>query len=158
METLFPQFTLVTQNVDGLHKLAGSSDTVEMHGNIWHTRCVKEGSVFENRDVPLKEIPPRCPDCKEMARPHIVWFGESLDPVVLSQAFAAAETAEVFFVVGTSAVVQPAASLAGIAKQNGAIVLEFNLEATPLSDMVDLSLQGPSGETLPRFLEAFKAN
>ena len=158
MEHLFPQFTLITQNVDGLHKLGGSTNPVEMHGNIWKTRCIAEGTVFENRDTPLKEIPPHCPDCGEMVRPHIVWFGESLDTIVLSCVFDAAKRADIFFVVGSSSIVQPAASLAHLAKSNDAMILEFNLEPTMDSDIVHSSVLGPSGETLPKFLESFKSH
>ncbi len=148
-EGRFDEMTLITQNVDGLHRMAGSSDPVEMHGNIWHTRCVLEGTVRENRETPLKDIPPRCPDCQALLRPHIVWFGESLPPAVLNRAFEAAEKCDLFFVIGTSGVVQPAASLAGAAKREGATVIEINLEKTPLSYDVDATLLGLSGEALP---------
>jgi len=155
-EKMFENFTLVTQNVDGLHRVAGSENPVEMHGNIWLTRCLRDGTVKENRETPLKEIPPRCSDCGAMVRPHIVWFGESLDPAVISRAFKAAQGAEVFFVIGTSGVVQPAASLAGLAKNNGATVIEINLEPTPLSYQVDATLLGPSGRILPEIVSVIK--
>ncbi|VAX20700.1 NAD-dependent protein deacetylase of SIR2 family [hydrothermal vent metagenome] len=151
------RFTLVTQNVDGLHRLAGSADPVEMHGNIWFTRCVDEGTVRENRDAPLPQLPPLCPDCGAMVRPHIVWFGESLEPSVLERAYKAAQEAEVFFIIGTSAVVQPSASLAGIAKDAGAMVVEINLESTPVTSLVDLSLKGPSGVILPELLKMIES-
>ena len=155
-EKLFDNFSLVTQNVDGLHRLAGSYDPIEMHGNIWRVRCLQEGTVSENRETPLHEIPPRCPDCEALLRPHIVWFGESLEPQIIRRAFDSAENAELFFVIGTSAVVQPAAGLAGMAKRNGAIVIEINIESTPITDEVDASLNGPSGEILPILVEAIK--
>ncbi len=156
-EKRFGQFTLITQNVDGLHRLAGSADPVEMHGNIWFTRCTGEGTVRENRETPLPQIPPLCPECGAMVRPHIVWFGESLEPAVLARAYKAAEEAEVFFVIGTAAVVQPAASLADIAKNSGAIVVEINPESTPITDIVDISLKGPSGEILPKLLKMIES-
>ncbi len=156
MEGLFEKFTLITQNVDGLHRLAGSADPVEMHGNIWRVRCMREETIMENRETPLGEIPPRCPECEALLRPHIVWFGESLEQSVLQRAFDCANNAEVFLVIGTSALVQPAASLAGMAKQNGAIVIEVNIESTPITDEVDASLNGPSGEILPKLVEAIK--
>jgi len=149
MEKIFPRFTLITQNVDGLHRAAGSTAPLEMHGNIWLTRCVREGTVRENRQAPLPEIPPHCPGCGALLRPHIVWFGESLDPDVLEQAFTAAREAEVFFVIGTAAAVQPAASLAGIAREHGALVVEVNVEETPVTELADVSLRGPSGKILP---------
>lgn len=145
----FKRFTLITQNVDGLHSLAGSLGVVELHGNIWKTRCPKDGSVRENREVPLSHIPPVCPDCGSTLRPHIVWFGESLDPDILQSAYDAAGSAEVFFVVGTSGVVQPAAGLASVAKRGGAVVVEVNMERTPVSLLADFTLLGPSGEVLP---------
>lgn len=157
MESLYENFTLITQNVDGLHALAGSSDPVEMHGNIWHTRCVYEGTVRENRDVPLPRIPPRCAGCGAILRPHIVWFGESLEPEKLSRSFEAAQEADLFFVIGTSGVVQPAASLAGLARNNDAVVVEINLEITPLSDIADASLFGPSGKILPEIVKIIKS-
>ena len=153
MEVVFEDFTLVTQNVDGFHLLAGSTDPVEMHGNIWHMRCMKEGTIIENREAPLVRIPPLCLDCKAMMRPHIVWFGEELDTETLRRAGNTARESEIFFVVGTSAVVQPAASLADLAQRNGATVVEVNLERTPISDSADLFLQGPSGEVLPELLK-----
>jgi len=156
-EKRFEQFRLVTQNVDGLHRLAGSSDPVEMHGNIWFTRCLDEGTVRENRETPLAHLPPLCPECGGMVRPHIVWFGESLQPSILERAYKAAEEAEVFFIIGTSAIVQPSASLAGIAKDAGAIVVEINLESTPVTGIVDISLKGPSGIILPKLLKMIES-
>lgn len=157
MEKIFDDFTLVTQNVDGLHRVAGSKNPVEMHGNIWYTRCTKERTVTENRETPLAEIPPKCKECGAMLRPHIVWFGESLDTAVLARALGAAEKAEVIFIVGTSGVVQPAASLAGMAKRNGATVIEINLERTPISTEADVTLLGPSGEILPQIIDILAA-
>ncbi|MDH4183775.1 MAG: NAD-dependent deacylase [Nitrospinota bacterium] len=151
-DCVYDQFTLITQNVDGLHALAGARDPVELHGNIWHVRCLKEGTVRENREVPLSRIPPLCPDCNSMLRPNIVWFGEELDTDILKRAGLAAKESEVFFVVGTSSVVQPAASLAGLAQRNGAIVVEINLDRTPITESADLFLQGKSGEILPALL------
>ena len=152
MENVYENFTMITQNVDGYHWLAGSRDVVELHGNIWHVRCLKEGTVMENREAPLPRIPPLCPNCGSMVRPHIVWFGEDLDLEVLKKAGTAAKESEVFFVVGTSSVVQPAASLAGLAQRNGSLVVEINLERTPISDSVDLFLAGPSGKVMPDLL------
>jgi NAD-dependent deacetylase len=142
-------FTLVTQNVDGLHALAGSRDPVEMHGNLWKVRCTACGRISEDRRVPIP-IPPHCDTCGGLLRPHIVWFGESLDPDVLERAFGAFEVCDVALIVGTSGHVQPAASLAGIAQRSGAFVVEVNPEATPGDGMVDVALKGKAGEVLPR--------
>jgi len=148
MEKRCEKFTLVTQNVDGLHEKAGSKNILELHGNIWHMRCVVEGTVTKNLKTPLDEIPPRC-DCGAMLRPHIVWFGESLDADVFEAALAACRSCDVMIVAGTSAVVQPAASLAGLAQGAGAFVIEVNPEATPISSTVDAHLRGKSGDILP---------
>lgn len=152
MEKRFGDFFLVTQNVDGLHRAAGSSKLAELHGNIWFTRCTEDGTVRENRDVPLSPLPPRC-SCGALLRPHIVWFGEALDPDVLQRAMDACRAADVMIVAGTSSVVYPAAGLAALAKEAGAFVIEINIEETPASGMVDVHLSGRSGELLPRLLE-----
>lgn len=152
MERRFSDFFLATQNVDGLHRAAGSSKLAELHGNIWFTRCTEEGTVKENRAVPISPLPPRCA-CGALLRPHIVWFGESLDADVLQQAVDACRAADVMIVAGTSSVVYPAAGLAGLAKEAGAFVIEINLEITPASGMVDVHLSGRSGELLPKLLE-----
>lgn len=151
MEKRFSEFLLITQNVDGIHRMAGNSKLVELHGNIWQTRCVEEGTVRENREAPLSTIPPKC-ECGALLRPHIVWFGESLDEDDFGRAVEAAQSCEVMIVAGTSSVVQPAASLAGKAKDNGAFVIEINPDETPITDFVDVSLRGKSGDILPLLL------
>lgn len=143
--------TLVTQNVDGLHALAGSLRPVEMHGNIWKARCTACHRVAEDRRVPIP-IPPACGICGGMLRPHIVWFGESLEGEVLERAFGAFEHCDVALIVGTSGQVQPAASLTGVARQNGAFVIEVNREPTPHSALADVSLMGAAGDILPRLI------
>lgn len=143
-----PDFNLITQNVDGLHQKAGSRKCLELHGNIWKMRCTKEGKVVENLDAPLKNIPPMC-ECGSMLRPHIVWFGESLEEEVIQSSYQAVQNCDLVFVIGTSAVVQPAASLPGIAKNAGAYVIEINAEETPISTLVDASYIGKAGEILP---------
>jgi NAD-dependent deacetylase len=148
MERKCEEFVLITQNVDGLHQRAGSERIVELHGNIWQVRCTAEGSVSVNEDVPLPEIPPRC-SCGAPLRPHVVWFGESLDHSLLQAAHAAAERCDLMLVIGTSAVVQPAASLPAIAKHHGAYLIEVNLERTPLSPYADEVLLGSATQVLP---------
>jgi NAD-dependent deacetylase len=152
MEKKYADFTLITQNVDGLHEAAGSKNIVELHGNIWKVRCTVEGKVSDSHETPLGELPPRC-QCGAMLRPHIVWFGESLEPAVLQKAFEASRNCDVFIVAGTSAVVQPAASLAGLAADAGAFVIEVNPDHTPITSLVDAHLRGRSGEVLPLLLE-----
>ena len=146
------EFTLITQNVDGLHRLAGSQNILELHGNLWWVRCTACGALYQERGLDLP-APPSCRECGGMLRPHVVWFGESLDPGILDAAWRAAAGAEVMLVVGTSAVVQPAAGLASVAKQAGAFVIEINLEPTPNSGEVDVSLLGRAGEILPELME-----
>lgn len=152
LERRVPDFTLITQNVDGLHQRAGSRRVLKLHGDIWTLHCLGCGLEETNHDVPLREIPPRC-SCGGLFRPGVVWFGEALPADVLRHAMEAAAHAQVFLVVGTSAVVQPAASLPLLAQQNGAKLVEINLEETPLSAQADASFWGKAGELLPRLLE-----
>ncbi len=153
LERRVPDFTLITQNVDGLHQRAGSRRVLKLHGDIWTLHCLGCGLEETNHDAPLREIPPHC-SCGGLFRPGVVWFGEALPADVLRQAMEAAAHAQVFLVVGTSAVVQPAASLPLLAQQNGAKLVEVNLEETPLSAQADASFWGKAGELLPRLLEA----
>lgn len=151
LENRLSEFCVVTQNIDGLHRVAGSQNVIEMHGNIWWVRCTRCAKRFENRTVPLSG-PPHCSLCGAMLRPDVVWFGEALDAAILQSAFDAVQSCEVMLIVGTSAVVQPAASMGVHAKRAGAFVVEINLEATPYSELYDLSLLGKSGEILPQLL------
>jgi len=155
MEGIFPHFCLITQNVDGLHRRAGNTEVIEIHGNLWDLRCVAEGTVREDTRVPLPEIPPLC-ECGALLRPHVVWFGESLDQEDLSRAYRLIEGCNLLLVVGTSAVVQPVASFPLMAKQAGAFVVEVNMDPTPISPLVDVSLHGKAGEILPALLEKIR--
>ena len=151
IERLSKNFTLVTQNVDGLHDLAGSTHPLKLHGDIWEMRCTSCDYQAGNREVPLLPLPPMC-ECGAMLRPNIVWFGEALPSAVLEPAWEASEQAELFLVVGTSALVHPAASLPLVAGRSGARVVELNLEPTAISEHADVSLIGPAGEILPQLL------
>ncbi len=153
-EKLFPTFHVITQNIDGLHQKAGSQNILELHGNIWKLRCTEEGTITEDHTAPFGEIPPHCPDCGALLRPHVVWFGESLDASILQSAFALSSSCEVMFVVGTSAVVQPAASLPISAGQSGATVIEINPDPTPITAYADFSFRGKAGDILPKIDEA----
>lgn len=153
--TRFEEFTLITQNVDGLHQRAGSRDMIELHGNIARIRCSLEGTL-----VPVfaaAESPPRCPSCGGLLRPDVVWFGEMLPMDALSQANDAALRCEVFMSIGTSAMVFPAADLPLIALRTGATVIEINPAATALSPRAHFPLHGPSGVILPALLAALDA-
>ncbi len=148
-EKIFPDFSLITQNIDGLHHKAGSEKIIELHGNIWKVRCSKEGTITDNHDFPLKELPPHCPSCGALLRPHVVWFGESLDHEILQKAYLLSSTCQIMFVIGTSAVVQPAASLPLMAAEAGAKIVEINPDPTPLTPYSDFSFRGKAGEILP---------
>jgi NAD-dependent deacetylase len=150
LEAAKPNFTLITQNVDGLHDRAGSRRVLKLHGDIWRMQCSECGRNWPDRRVPLPKLPPHC-GCGAVARPGVVWFGEPLGEV-WAEAEHAAREAEVLLVVGTSAVVSPAANLAPIAKAAGARVIEINPEETPISRHVDLSLRGGAGEILARLI------
>jgi NAD-dependent deacetylase len=150
-------FVLITQNVDGLHRLAGSRNVLELHGNIWRQRCTRGcRPPWTDRCVPLPEIPPRCPDCGALARPDVVWFGESLPGPVLEEALAAAQRCQLMLVVGTSALVQPAASLPLLALQAGGHVVEINPQPTPLSDAVNEVIRQPAAVALPAWWSAWQ--
>ena len=153
LESRAAEFTLITQNVDALHERAGSRRVLKLHGDLWTVRCTGCGVEAKNHDVPLKEIPPRC-GCGGLLRPGVVWFGESLPEDVLRRAAAAARRAQVFLFVGTSALVQPAATLPLLAREAGARLVEINPEETPLTPLADASFRGPAGEILPRLVEA----
>lgn len=149
MENALPDFTLVTQNVDGLHTQAGSRRVLCLHGDIWTVRCTACTFRETNRQTPLAPLPPRCPRCGQLLRPDVVWFGEALDPAVFAAARRAFRQADLALVIGTSALVYPAAELPYLTKQAGRQVFEFNTERTPLSALADAVFLGPSEETLP---------
>ncbi len=153
LEARADEFLLITQNIDDLHRKGGSRRLVELHGNIWRVRCQRDATVSELPDMPLREMPPRC-QCGGLLRPDVVWFGEALPIDALERATRAAEACDVFLVVGTSALVQPAASLPLVAKERGAAVIEVNPDPTPISHLVEVSLRGKAGELLPALLAA----
>lgn len=154
LESLVSSVVIITQNIDGLHARAGSRDIIELHGNILKYKCFDAG--HEQKEVPagLKE-PPKC-RCGSMLRPDVVWFGEALPDHALERAFQEVEAAGVVLVVGTSGLVQPAASLPYLAKRHGAFVAEVNPDKTPITEITDCFLPGPSGSVLPRIIHAMK--
>ncbi|MDH3337129.1 MAG: NAD-dependent deacylase [Gammaproteobacteria bacterium] len=144
-----PRLTLVTQNVDGLHQRAGSKDVIEFHGNLFTNRCFAEDCVVDcdaGAEVPV------CPGCGSNVRPGVVWFGEAIPEHALDQSFAAAADCDVFLSIGTSSLVFPAAGLAEIAKQSGAIVIEVNPNPTGMSAGFDYAIAGNVGIVLPDLL------
>lgn len=150
-ESKVPRSWLITQNVDGLHRQAGSHHILELHGDIWKLRCTSCHQVIDNRDVPLPLLP-YCRACEGLLRPHVVWFGEPLDQETLTASFRAAESSDVMLIVGTSGLVYPAAMLMPAAKSNGAFVIEVNLDPTPYSSEADLSFQGRANDVVPLLL------
>ena len=156
LEARYPAFTLVTQNVDDLHRRAGSRHLVALHGDIARSVCSVEG--IEVRDWPADgPVPPRCPRCGAGLRPAVVWFGEGLPPEAIDAAFRAAETCEVFLCIGTSTIVYPAAELPFVAHRCHACVVEINTDDTPLSSIADYRLEGPAGTLLPALVAALAA-
>lgn len=153
MEKKIEKFTLITQNVDGLHRMAGSLNVLELHGNILKVRCSECGTFAETWGDDSESVP-CCESCGGLLRPDVVWFGESLPREELEAAVNAARTCQAFFSIGTSGVVQPAAALAHAARNKGSVVVEINAEPTPLTPKVDFAFHGRSGEILPELVKA----
>ena len=145
----FPEFTLVTQNIDGLHQKAGSREVIELHGNIWRARCIACRSSYDMASG--KTRPEACLECGDPLRPDVVLFGELLPPGAFERAAERAAKCELCIVIGTSSLVYPAAGLPEIAKSAGAFLCEVNPEPTPLSRLCDEVLMGKAGELLPLF-------
>ena len=148
MQNCVPELTLITQNVDGLHQRAGSKSVIELHGNLTRTKCADGGYLVDSWAL-TAEIPPQCPHCGGLLRPDVVWFGESLPEKALSQAMAAIRQCDLFFSIGTSGLVHPAASLPFKALEYGAKLVEINPENTPLTPRMDIVLYGKAGQILP---------
>ena len=151
LQKLVPRLTLVTQNVDNLHQRAGSAGVIEFHGNIFEDRCVAEGTRHigdHSIDVPV------CPDCGGHLRPGVVWFGEAIPERALEESCSAAIHCDVFLSVGTSSLVYPAAGLADLAKQNGALIAEINPNPTTHASQFDCALAGNSGVVLPELIDS----
>ena len=153
IEKRIPQFTLITQNVDGLHRMAGNLNVLELHGNIQRVRCSQCSAYIETWGDDSESVP-QCSICGGLLRPDVVWFGESLPRDQLEAAVEAARSCDVFFSIGTSGVVRPAASLAHAARNRGAVVVEVNAETTPLTPKANYFLPGRSGEILPELVKA----
>ena len=153
IEKRIPNFTLITQNVDGLHRFAGSQNVLELHGNIQKVRCSECGTFTETWGDDSESVPV-CERCGGLLRPDVVWFGEPLPRSELEAAVTASRACQVFFSIGTSGAVQPAAALAHAARNNGSVVVEINAEPTPLTPIVDFALHGKSGEILPGLFRA----
>jgi NAD-dependent deacetylase len=140
--------SLITQNVDGLHRKAGSTNVLEVHGNIWSLKCT-HCSYHAQITQPAQSLP-YCPKCKANLRPDVVWFGESLPSRTMNQVYKELHKADTILVIGTSALVQPAASFPLLVQRHGGRILEINLEETPLTSVVNIHLSGKAGELLPQ--------
>jgi NAD-dependent deacetylase len=147
---------LITQNIDNLHSLAGSRRVLEIHGNAHKLRCVSCNARFPRDGFDLSELPPRCPGCGDVLKSDTVMFGEPIPSDVLNLCVEEAERSDSMLVVGTSAVVYPAASLPLIVKRGGETLIEVNPNPSELSPMCDISIRAPSGEALPMLVSALK--
>jgi NAD-dependent deacetylase len=153
LERRVPQFVLITQNVDGLHRRAGNQNVIELHGNIRRSKCSREAIVVEPHGDDTG-VPPSCPRCGASLRPDVVWFGEALPVGALNEAFDASRNCDLLFSVGTSGLVQPAASLPFEALRSGAVLVEVNPDETTLTRHASYSLRGRAGEMLPKLVKA----
>ena len=155
MERHYPEFHLVTQNVDGLHQRAGSRKVIELHGNITRTKCFDEGVVVSSwKDT--GDVPPKCPSCGGLLRPDVVWFEEAMPEMEMDAAARASTSCEVFLSIGTSTVVYPAASLPFEALRCGATLVEINPQSTPLTPQAHYVLQGAAGQLVPKLLAGLR--
>ena len=149
IEDYYPEFLLITQNVDGLHGRAGSKNIVEIHGNIWKARCTSCAKIFEINETPLAEVPVKCIYCGSLSRPHIVWFGESYDSELLNRVQLFLDSCEFLLIIGTSGMVNIPLYLTEIAIRNGACVVEINPESSGISSVADYTIYEKAGEALP---------
>lgn len=156
-EQLFDKVTVVTQNVDNLHNRAGSKKVLELHGNIEKNYCIKCKTRYDNLNLNDHKSVPKCNICGSLIRPDVVWFGEMLPQDVFNEAEKAAMRSDICFVIGTSAVVYPAANIPILAKQYGSTLVEINITQTDLTPYCDYSLIGKSGDILPLILEKVKS-
>jgi NAD-dependent deacetylase len=155
METLTENFVIITQNVDNLHRLAGSRNIIELHGNIMQNKCT-DCSKPHIGEISLLHGVPKCQQCGGFIRPDVVWFGELLPENAIHSAKSWAMKSQIFIVVGTSGVVEPAASLPFIAKANDALLIEINTEQTPLTTHMDEFFVSPADEVLPKLINAIR--
>ena len=148
---------VITQNVDGLHQRGGSKEVVEFHGSNQWLVCLGCGHRQKAASLSLEDIPPRCPQCSSILKPDVVFFGEPIPWEAQNRSFEEARSCDLVLVIGTSALVYPAAGIPPLARQNGAKVVEINMETTPLTGIVsDYLIQGSSGQILPQIVEEIR--
>jgi NAD-dependent deacetylase len=159
LDDLIPHCVVITQNIDGFHAMAGSSDVIELHGNIKRYKCSRDcqgnPTIIPVNAYQVDQIP-LCPHCEALLRPDITWFGENLPQMALYRAIDLAQNADVIIVIGTSGMVNPAAAIPGIVKQNGGMVIDVNPQGDNLQNVVDIFLQAPAGEVLPALVEVVR--
>lgn len=160
LQRRYSSLRIITQNVDDLHERAGNTDVIRLHGNIARNKCFfhcqGEPTVVDISQIEWDKTsgPPPCPHCGRWVRPDVVWFGEMLPPVAISRARELLQRTDVMLVVGTSGLVSPSAEMPGTARAHGAVIIEVNPDTSMISHIADLKLEGPSGEVLPRMVEA----
>jgi NAD-dependent deacetylase len=155
MEKLFPEFHVITQNIDGLHQRSGSRNVIELHGNITRTKCFDEGVIVATWPE-TGDVPPKCPACGGLLRPDVVWFEEPMPEQETGLAFQLSRRCDLFFSIGTSAIVYPAASLPFEALESGATVVEINPQPTPLTEKADFALASAAGVVVPALLNSLR--
>lgn len=156
LEELIDEVVIITQNIDNLHRRAGSTRIHELHGNIERNYCIKCGENYTDQVILSGDLPPKCQKCNGLIRPDVVWFGEYLPQDEFTAAEDVAQRSDVFFTLGTSGIVYPAASIPRIAKHSGAFVIEINPETTPLSDIADVTIIGKTGVILPEIVKTLR--
>lgn len=154
MESMFEEFMLVTQNIDNLHRQAGSVNLIEIHGNIFKYKCFDVGHPID--ELPDDDREPPCCECGSMIRPDIVWFGETLPEEGLDRAMRALQTCDTALIVGTSGTVHPAAGFASVAREAGATLIEVNPEETPITEIADIFVQSTSAKALEQIVQSLK--
>ena len=161
LEMLLPQVLIVTQNIDGLHRRAGSSDVIALHGDIREYKCVADCQGNPTLiDVPNWSqftAPPPCPYCGRLVRPNVVWFGEALPLNAFERASDFCQVSDVLLVIGTSGLVNPAAMLPRLGKDAGAALIDINLAHDEISKIADIFIQAPAGQTLPLIVQLIRA-
>jgi len=157
LEELVDEIIIITQNIDNLHRRAGSTRIHELHGNIERNFCIKCGKNYTDDDILAGDLPPKCEQCGSLVRPDVVWFGEYLPQEEFTASEKAAQRSDVFFSLGTSAIVYPAASIPHMAKTAGAFIIEINPETTPLSEIADVTILGKTGAILPEIVNNLRS-